>query len=391
MSSADGTTFHTVTVDGNAIAEITANGNIVFLSDQYVIENFETNNMDAYYDPITGSVGDTTEAAAKRGTYGLHLPDGTADAPVSFPNELQFSGQSESLNTYPQRGDTSTVWFNLQTWTSSSSTLRIMFANQWDSSNRNDQFMLILSFHDDPDILVRLRERVDGVGSNLESATWSSHTTGDWYGFEITWYEAGEFAVDLIDESESTILSLGPVTPTTDIPGGGLGWRTNADTEAYFDEWIGSERDESVDYGSWFFAAPSDSSGSTSEFQGVVFEPLTSFSGVDVWIDWQASGFTRGLLYEWDADAGTTTLVENEDISGLSGGDWFTITHAFDSSTDYLLGLDANGSSYTRARGPFSRPTDSADFAITNGVYNDNPSTPANEYRYNIRTVRSIQ
>lgn len=387
MSTADGSEFHTPTANGDNVIRITADGNVVYRA--LPIDNFEHNALSDYYEPASSGAS-TSTAAAFGGSYGLDFPETATGETVSMPNELQVSGQTASLDNHLQQGDSATVWFNLQTWDVSSSYLDISFAHQWQDI-ADDQLRISFS-NNDPDIDLELIEVAQGSTSPMDSATWSSHTTGDWYGFDLVWAQNGEISADLIDADRSTILSLGPASPQlTGIRGGGVTWWTSSNTGAYFDEWTISNRSDSTEYGSWWFSAPSDETSQTTAFQGVVFEPLTTLSGVGAWLDWSAGGFTRALLYEWDPSAGTTTVVENVDISSLSGGDWFTIPHSFDPAIDYLLGIDAGGNQYTRARGNFSRPTDSEDFAITNGVYNDNPSTPAGEYRYNIRTIRAIQ
>lgn len=388
MSTADGIEFHTVNADGDDIDYITADGDVVFRS-SLIIDDFEHNALADYYEPVSSGASTSTNAAFN-GTYGLAVAETAASETVSMPNELQVSGQTASLDNHLQRGDTATIWFNLQTWDVTNSYLDISFASQWHDV-AEDQLRVSLS-QADPDIDIELAEVAQGSASTMDSATWSSHTTGDWYQIEIDWSQSGEISAELSDLSGTTILSIGPASPLlTEIRGGGIAFWMNSNTGAYFDEWTISNRSDNTEYGSWWFSAPPDESSQTTAFQGVVLEPLNTFSGVGAWLDWSASGFTRGLLYEWDQDAGTTTIVENEDISSLSGGGWFTINHNFDPSIDYLLGVDADGAEYTRARGNFDRPTDSEDFSITNGVYSDAPSTPAEEYRYNIRTIRAIQ
>lgn len=387
MSTADGNEFHTATANGNNVIRITADGNVVFRSRP--IDNFEDNAYSDFYEPESSGAS-ITQASAYRGNYGLDFPESATTETVSMPNELQVSGQNQSLLNHFQQGDTATLFFNLQTWDQSGSLADISFANQWQNSSA-DQYRIYLT-QEDPDISFELIEVTDGSTTVMASGTWSSWTTGDWYQIDIEWTMNDEFSADLIDPSDgSTILSIGPAQPFLNtFRGGGIAWWTNTNTGIYVDDWVITDRSDSTDYGSWWFSAPSDETNTTTEFQGVVVEPLVStLNGIEAWVDWDTNA-NRCLLYEYDPDADSSTIIATE--TGITGGAWVTYdTVTLDSAYDYWLGCDADGSEYTRARGNFSRPTDSEYFALTNGIYNDSPSHPANEYRYNIRTVRVIE
>lgn len=387
MSTADGNEYHTVTANGNNVILITADGNVVFRSRP--IDNFEHNAYSDYYEPESSGASIST-AAAYRGTYGLDFPETATSETVSMPNELQVSGQSQSLLNHFQQGDTATLFFNLQTWDQSGSLADFSFANQWQDSSA-DQYRIYLT-QDDPDISFELIEVSDGSTTVMASGTWSSWTTGDWYQIDVEWSMSDEFSADLIDPADgSTILSIGPASPFLNtFRGGGIAWWTNTNTGVWVDDWVISDRADSTEYGSWWFSSPSNETSSTTEFQGVIVEPLVStLNGIEAWVDWDTNA-NRCLLYEYDPDADTSSIIAIE--TGITGGAWVTFdTVTLDSAYDYWLGCDADGSEYTRARGDFSRPTDSEHFAVTNGIYNDGPTSPANEYRYNIRTVRVIQ
>lgn len=387
MSTADGNEYHTVTANGNNVILITADGNVVFRSRP--IDNFEHNALSDYYEPESSGAS-TSTAAAFRGSYGLDFPETATGETVSMPNELQVSGQNESLLNHFQQGDTATLFFNLQTWDPTGSFFDISFAHQWQDSS-TDQ-MRISFTQNDPDIDVELVEVAQGSTNPMASTTWSSWNTGQWYQIDLSWSMSGDLSADIINPSDgSTLASTGSGAPfLTTIKGGGITWWANTNTGVWVDDWVISDRADSIEYGSWWFSEPSSETSNTTAFQGVVVEPLVStLNGIEAWVDWDTNA-NRCLLYEYDPDADTSSIIATE--TGITGGAWVTFdTVTLDSAYDYWLGCDADGSEYTRARGNFTRPTDSEHFALTNGIYNDSPSHPANEYRYNIRTVRVIQ
>lgn len=99
MTSIDATETTGVTIDGEAVSEITADGDTVWVAD--MIDSFEDGDISEY-------AGDTASYAVKTGTG---LPDGTQMLSATDNTGPHTITSLSGLPQYPSRGDSFQVWF----------------------------------------------------------------------------------------------------------------------------------------------------------------------------------------------------------------------------------------------------------------------------------------
>ena len=119
-----------------------------------------------------------------------------------------------------------------------------------------------------------------------------------------------------------------------------------------FNEWISLVDGEVLDgIPDSVVSRPDDDNDTSSTANGGLhIELKTNWPSIGAEISNNTTGATKAYLYDLDNDSyGSSELIDETDISGLSSGDAFAFKDVnLDSGQEYVIVVDAEGSSYTR-------------------------------------------
>jgi len=124
----------------------------------------------------------------------------------------------------------------------------------------------------------------------------------------------------------------------------------------------------------------------SSRLLGVAFTVLSEFSKVGFKLS-SLTGSGHSTAYLYDNDAGTQ--IGTADISSLSGGDTFSISADYQTSTEYLIWIDGAVDAYGFNDSP-SYPYTGPDIDITAGADDNETNNTRTDLAFSIVTIGDV-